>query len=357
MTLNGLAVILLLMIGFEGICQQQDSIKLSETYQAALKEYHTFEEQHRHYHTTKNIRLSYLDWGDNNNKDRVFVWLHGSLSNAWEFAPFAEQLVDRGYRVISIDQYNSGKTPLPPFDASFDDLCQDIKSVLDSLEISSVILGGFSRGGFLATNFYKLHPTYVKGLFLEDGGSAAFHTSYFKLNSKELRRKLAEVNTPKEIEEQYFGIYDNRFEAFKSLYNTQDNGNQPELFSFIRPYQEKWVTYRGQSEYYHMQDSLHMAEVLFASPNVSRYASSIVQVDPLAIFQNLGIPILLLDPISDQDPIPVYEENKLLAAAHPQWITHIVVNNVEHNVHYTEPQIFIREMMNFLKQIHLENID
>ncbi len=346
-----ISALLLLTICFKTHAQEKNQVKLEQDFQKAQGKYHEFEAKYRRTIKTKNVDLSYLEWGEKTNKELVLVWLHGSLSNAYELAPYAEEFVKLGYRVLSIDQYNAGKTSLPLFDASFDDLSEDIKTLLDSLKIPKVVLGGFSRGGFLATNFYKLYPSYVKGLILEDGGSVAFSSSYLKLNKEALQQKLKEVTPPDVIKEQYFAQYPTEFDAYNSLYDSADTTDQFEILSYIRPLGDQWITYYGQPEYYHMQDSLHMAEAIFDSPNVSRYASSIIRVDPPVIFQSLKVPILILDAVSPDDPIPVYEENKKLAENHPQWITHTVVENVAHNIHYAEPQIFIKAITDFLAKL------
>lgn len=334
-------------------CFAQNGTKkrVKQDYKAALEQFNTYEQRHRRFTPVKNMKLSYLEWGDSNNKDKVLIWLHGSLSNAYEFAPFASALVKTGYRIISIDQYNAGKTPLPTFDASFDDLTIDIKTLMDTLGIKDAVIGGFSRGGYLATHFYKLFPKYVTGLILEDGGSVAFNTSYFKLDEMELKQKLQEVNPPNEIKQKYLGFHDSQFAAYRSLYDDSNKSNQFEILSFIKPFHQKWITYRGQSEYYHMQDSLHMSEVIFDNPKVSRYATSIMQIYPLEIFQLVNIPVLIMDPISENDPIPVFAENKILADKHPNFIQHIVFEHVEHNIHFTSSDKFRKVITRFLDQV------
>lgn len=341
-------IIFLLISNFGSAYSQVLNDELLAKFKVASEEYDTYEREHRRSLQTVNTKLSYLEWGDTNNKDKVLIWLHGSLSNAYEAKPFAEHLALKGYRVLAIDQYNSGRTPLPNFDASFDDLCIDIKAFMDSLNINKTVIGGFSRGGFLATNFYRMYPNSVKGIVLEDGGSVAFNCSYFKLNKTGLENKLAEVNTPEEVKKQYLGYYKDKFHAYKSLYDLDLETSQFEILSYIKPDDDQWITYRGMSEYYHMQDSLHMAEVLFNSPNVSKYASSIIKINPLKIFENLDVPILLLDAVSDTDPIPVTAENKILKAMHPLLINHIIFKNVAHNIHYALPDEFSKVLGEFL---------
>ncbi len=333
----------------EAYSQELTGVILQNKFRSDLVTYKQFEVKHRRYVDTKNVKLSYLQWGDTSATERVFVWLHGSLSNAYEFMPFAQDMTNQGYRVLSIDQYNAGKTEAPFFDASFDDLCSDIKSLFDHLEIKRVVIGGFSRGGFLATNFYKLYPDYVDALILEDGGSVDFDHSYLHLDSLGLKEKLQQVNVPEDIKEKYFGYHRSKFEAYKSLYNPEETSNQFQILSYIKPQGSSWVTYRGQPEYYHMQDSLHMSEVLFSSPKVSKYAASIINLRPAEIFQNLSVPVLIMDARSSKDPIPIYEANRALVAQHPNLINHQVFENIEHNIHYANPNGFIKAIISFLQ--------
>lgn len=329
--------------------QERNDILLQDKFRSDLAIYEQFETEHRRYVDTKNIKLSYLEWGDTSTTQQVFVWLHGSLSNAYEFMPFAQDLVDNKYRVIAIDQYNAGKTGVPIFDASFDDLCSDIKFLLDHLHIKQAVIGGFSRGGFLATNFYKLYPGYVDALILEDGGSVDFDHSYLNLDSVHLRQKLQLVNVPTDIKEKYFGYHHNKFEAYKSLYDPDETGSQFQILSYIKPKDSLWITYVGQPEYYHMQDSLHMSEVLFGSPKVSKYAASIVNVRPAKIFKNLSVPVLIMDARSVNDPIPICEANSALAVQHPDLIVHQIFDDIAHNIHYAAPRNFLKAIIDFLR--------
>ncbi|AIM37273.1 hypothetical protein KO02_11660 [Sphingobacterium sp. ML3W] len=322
--------------------------RIMHDYQSALKDYESYEQNHRKDMQVKNVRLSYLEWGNLDNKDKVLIWLHGSLSNAYEFYPYADSIVKSGYRVISIDQYNAGKTPLPNFDASFDDLSIDIKCLMDSLGIEKAVIGGFSRGAFLATHIYKTMPQYVSALILEDGGSVAFATSYLKLDEESLKRKLKDVDLPAEVVDKYSGYFSHKFDAYKSLYDADINTNQFEILSYLKPQNNQWITYRGQFEYNHMQDSLHMAEVIFHKPNVSKYAKSIVEVKPTDIFKDLATPVLIMDANAEQDPIPVRIENRELAMKHPQFIKLVVFEDVAHNIHYTYPSRFLHEVISFL---------
>ena len=104
------------------------------------------------------------------------MWLHGTYGNAYGFVDFAEILVDSGYQVIALDYYGHGQTPLPDHPVSIYHVADDIKVLLDSLQIGRVIIGGLSRGGSIATAFYDEYPERTLALILEDGGSVSWVT-------------------------------------------------------------------------------------------------------------------------------------------------------------------------------------
>jgi pimeloyl-ACP methyl ester carboxylesterase len=341
----------LLVSGITNSWCQDLSEELKERYLAASEKYRSYEQAHRRNLPVQNVTLSYLEWGDAGITDRVLIWLHGSLSNAYEFMPFAATLVEQGYRIIAVDQYNHGQTPLPSFDASFVDFSADLKMLLDHLGIKKAVIGGFSRGAYMATSFYHTYPEHVKALVLEDGGSVDFHNHYFKLDSLALCQKLQEVNMPVEIFEQYMGYFPSELAAFKSLYDPTNDRDQFEVFSFIKHDQGRWKTYRGLSEYYHMQDSLHMAQVLFHPEMVSRYAASIVLLRPFDILRNAKIPILVLEANGIDDQIPVSTENHILARENALFITHRIFADAQHNIHYTCPEEFLSYLQDFLNRI------
>lgn len=334
--------------GLAVIAQTPEESRLEPMYRSALSSYGEFESIHRRFQQVQHVKISYLEWGDPKNTEKVFIWLHGSLSNAYELTPFADTLVAEGYRVISIDQYRHGRTSEPDFDASFEDLCLDIYRLLDQLNIDTVVLGGFSRGAYLATHFFDRYPNRVAALVLEDGGSVCFSVPYLKLDDRALATKLQQVNIPQEIAKRHHGFHSTQLDAYRSLYDPDNPSNQFEILSYITQRGQKWVTYRGLPEYYHMRDSLQMAETLFHPEKVSQYASSIIQVNPTRAFAQLSVPVLILDATSLNDPIPVEVENRVLAKNHPEFIRHIVFQNVEHNIHFAQPEKFIAAVLEFL---------
>ena len=101
------------------------------------------------------IRLFYKDWGSASAKPVVFI--HGWPLNAdmWEYqmTPLARQ----GLRTIAYDRRGFGRSdqPLGPYD--YDAFADDLKAVLDALDLHDVTLVGFSMGGGEIARYLSRH--------------------------------------------------------------------------------------------------------------------------------------------------------------------------------------------------------
>lgn len=113
------------------------------------------------------ISLHYQDWGDE--ADPVVVLIHGSFSSSHTFIPWAEVLVEAGYRVIMPDMPYFGLSEgFEDKISSFRRSAAAIKDLLDTLAITSFDLAGNSLGGAVSWYFASEYPTMVKSLTLID---------------------------------------------------------------------------------------------------------------------------------------------------------------------------------------------
>ena len=192
-----------------------DAVAVRARYQEAKKEYLAFEREHGHYVQTPNVRMHYLTWG--NPKNTPLIWSHGSLAHSYELMDVAKMITEAGYYLIALDYYGHGKTPLPDHEVSVYHSADDILVLMDSLNIKKAIIGGFSRGGFIAAAFYQSYPERVKALILEDGGSVAFNTYYHSLTDQELNQKIKSNLPSAEALKIYEGFYASEREDRKSV--------------------------------------------------------------------------------------------------------------------------------------------
>lgn len=308
-----------------------------------------FEKDHRRRIKFKSHELTYLQWG--NHLEKVFVWLPGSLLSAYDFYPFADSLLHDGYTVLSIDHYGHGLTEIPQEDLDFWDFADDLNSLLEQMGIKKAVIAGFSRGAYLASAFYEKYPEKVSAIVLEDGGSVSFKSMFQKLTPEDYTSFLKNLKVPKEVEELLFQRYNSEVEIFNNFSTIDDSESRWQNLGFVRKNGDQYIMYNGLNEYMHMQDSLHYTEVLNQGKQVSRYASSIVRVNPLHIYKSLDVPMLIMEAIGEPDLFKTTEENKKLRDLHPTKISLKQFDCDNHNIHFGCPDKFISEVRKFLRSL------
>jgi pimeloyl-ACP methyl ester carboxylesterase len=103
----------------------------------------------------KNVKLHVTNLGEG----KPVVLIHGwPLSNAMYEYQYQE-LVEKGFQVIGITMRGFGKSDKPYGKYTYDVFADDIKVVLDELDIKDATLGGFSMGGAIATHYVVRHHT------------------------------------------------------------------------------------------------------------------------------------------------------------------------------------------------------
>ncbi len=128
-----LLVFTILTVSAEAIAQKNDT-------SFGREEYVTVE---------KNVKLHVTDLGEG----KPVVLIHGwPLSDAMYEYQY-QFLVDKGYRVIGITLRGFGKSDKPYGAYNYDVYAQDIKAVLDKLDVKEATLGGFSMGGAIAIHY------------------------------------------------------------------------------------------------------------------------------------------------------------------------------------------------------------
>ncbi|ELZ20768.1 arylesterase [Haloterrigena salina JCM 13891] len=85
------------------------------------------------------------------------VFLHGWPLNHRMFEYQYTHLLDEGFRCIGIDLRGYGKSEKPYGDYSYDRFADDVRAVLDELDVDGATLAGFSMGGGTATRYMSRH--------------------------------------------------------------------------------------------------------------------------------------------------------------------------------------------------------
>jgi non-heme chloroperoxidase len=97
-----------------------------------------------------NIDLYYEDLGSG----RPVVLIHGYPLNGHSWEKQTKVLVDAGYRVITYDRRGFGQSSQPVTGHDYDTYAADLNELLEQLEVSDIVLGGFSMGTGEVTRYF-----------------------------------------------------------------------------------------------------------------------------------------------------------------------------------------------------------
>ncbi|WP_419868219.1 alpha/beta fold hydrolase [Chryseobacterium sp. CT-SW4] len=122
-----------------------------------------FKSQHQ------DLKMAYMDVKPKKPNGKAIMLLHGKNFNGAYWKQTAQDLSEKGFRVIIPDQIGFGKSSKPQsYQFSFSQLAHNTKAILDELKIDKVIVLGHSMGGMVATRFTLLYPEKVQQLILEN---------------------------------------------------------------------------------------------------------------------------------------------------------------------------------------------
>jgi pimeloyl-ACP methyl ester carboxylesterase len=83
------------------------------------------------------------------------------------------EALKRDYRLIVPDLRGHGQSQAPPGPYRMDQMADDLRALLQKLEIDRVVLAGLSMGGYVAFAFWRIYPHLVRALVLADTRAAA----------------------------------------------------------------------------------------------------------------------------------------------------------------------------------------
>jgi pimeloyl-ACP methyl ester carboxylesterase len=111
-------------------------------------------------------RLVYDEYGTGN---RVVLLMPGLLFSRRMHRPLAEELADRGHRVLCLDLLGHGDSDRPPemWNYSMTIFGRQAIGLLDHLGIDRAVIGGTSLGANAALEAAAFAPDRVRGLLVE----------------------------------------------------------------------------------------------------------------------------------------------------------------------------------------------
>lgn len=338
-------------------------------YQQSIDLYNQIERDHAHtIELPDGVTMGYLDFGEPS--AMPLVWCHGSSYTSYEIVNVQAALVTAGYRVIAIDYRGHGKTQIADFskNTSLYHIADDIRFLLNALGISAAVIGGLSKGAWIAAAFYHSYPSQVLGLLLEDGGS----WSNLRL-LEELQLGEVQAGEPPYPLSKYENlcdtsiIYSDRLAALRVAF-----GLYSECIT-VRPTAEYLVhllamfyqTHEGRWRYHCDVLQLMADKNSQVSKKIDkgfpRFYSQVPLMQlsqelmiPAVIFRNLSVPLHIIDPVSPTDYLDVYQQNAELQAQHPEWIVHETYDysHSPHEAHLQRPDRFIESATALMSRIN-----
>jgi pimeloyl-ACP methyl ester carboxylesterase len=123
------------------------------------------------------VGLHYEAWGDPGAPPVVL--LHGLTGDHRAWAEVVGPLSE-AYRAIAVDLRGAGKSGAPddPTTATMARYAEDLRELLDALEIDICALAGCSFGGMVALQFATTWPERVAALIASDSSAAREHPAY-----------------------------------------------------------------------------------------------------------------------------------------------------------------------------------
>lgn len=249
------------------------------------------------------VKLYYEDLG----KGQPVIFIHGwPLSgDMWEYQ--VTELVKLGIRCITYDRRGFGKSSRPLHGYDYDTLAADLNAVINELQLSDVVLIGFSMGGGEVVRYLSKY------------GSGK--VSKAVLISAVTPYMLKTDNNPEGIDEEIFA------EMIENMQNDRiafldDFGKQFFSVSLLNH-----PASNALLEYYRMLAA-------FASPIATQEcAKAFAQTDFRDDISAINVPLLIIHGDSDKT-VPIEASGNRTAAAVPG-ATYLVYEGAPHGLFYT----------------------
>jgi pimeloyl-ACP methyl ester carboxylesterase len=134
-----------------------------------------------HYVQTKDAKIYYEVYG----KGQAIVLLHGGLfGSTVEFSDFIDQL-KQNYQVITISTRGHGKSELGTEPLTLEQRANDAMAVINAVTKDSVMVLGFSDGGYSAYKLGAMYPEKVKKMIVIGAGEVHPGLREFKFTAKQ----------------------------------------------------------------------------------------------------------------------------------------------------------------------------
>jgi len=132
--------------------------------------------------------IHYQDLGDP--QKLPIILIHGMTFDHTMWNPQIE-ILKKNYRVIAYDMRGHGLSDVGDGQYNYKMFVNDLRDLMDHLDIESAVLCGLSMGGAIALRTYEMYPNRIRALILSDTRSEADsnYTKKWREDSIELIKK------------------------------------------------------------------------------------------------------------------------------------------------------------------------
>ena len=266
--------------------------------------------------TGEEINLAYCDYG----AGRPVVLIHGwPLSmEMWEYQ--LHDLVSAGLRVIKYDRRGFGKSSKPWNGYDYDSLSNDLKAVLEELDLRDVTLVGFSMGGGEVARY------------LNRFGSARI--SKIVLISTVLPFMVKTANNDEGIDHE---VFDDMISQIKD-----------DRIQFLDEFGKKFfgVTMLNKPISVPLLEYYRMLASLAAQHSTLKAAEAFAQTDFREDIKAISLPTLIIHGDEDQT-VPIEASSHRTAQLLPN-AQYIVYEGAPHGLFYTHKERLNNDLVNFI---------
>ncbi|KAF2092383.1 alpha/beta-hydrolase [Rhizodiscina lignyota] len=197
--------------------------------------YHELQTQHQ------TLCQAYMDVPPHGptNSSKTIMMLHGKNFCGVTWNATIEVMRSQGYRVIVPDQIGFCKSDKPTaYQFSLQQLALNTKSILDSLDIKSLVVMGHSMGGMLSTRFTLMYPNTVERLILVDPIGLedwkAKGVPYLSIDNIYLQERASNYTSIRTYEQStyYAGTWSPAYDVWVNMLVHVYNGSMADQYAF-----------------------------------------------------------------------------------------------------------------------------
>jgi pimeloyl-ACP methyl ester carboxylesterase len=282
----------------------------------------------------QDLRMAYMDVPSSGAPNgRTVVLMHGKNFGGYYWANVIAFLASNGYRVVVPDQIGWGKSSKPDIRYSFHLLAANTAQLLDKLNVGRAVVIGHSTGGMLAVRFALSYPDRVSQLVLEGPLGMEDYRAIPRSTDDELYQQELNNTDPDKI---------------RAVFRRYFASPKEDIYG---PLAEVPVRVTASGEYARWAKASALAyQMIYEQP--VRYEYRLLKPPTLLMVgeKDHTVPLSAKAPQQLRERMGHFPELAQQAAKEIPNASAVVVPDCGHIPHIEKPEIFQRELLEFLRK-------